>query len=155
MQEGVTTAIVGFLLLCIAFPNIVRSKTHYYAAFFVVLAIILLGALAVMIGERFEGAASFLTALLQIVALVSLLLAAGGLTPRQLLGEMKEAAEEIRHGESRDVIVPITGQMPKPKRPVVYRDSVQPAGDQGHVAYKIDETTAARGDEDNSQIPLE
>jgi len=158
MQEGVTTAIVGFLLLCVAFPHIVKSKTHYYAAFFAVVIILLLGALADIIGSL-HPLVGFVTALLQILALVSLLLSAGGLSTTELLGEMRDAVGDIRRGEPKDVIVPIRGQMPQPKRPVVYRDSAASAGDGGPVAYKIDENKAGGGggggDEESSQIPLE
>jgi predicted lipid-binding transport protein (Tim44 family) len=159
MQGGVTTAIVGFLLLCVAFPTIVKNKAQYYGAFFAVLAIILLGGLGgVIASAAFNGFAGFITALLQVAALVMLLLSAGGMTAGELAGEMRDAVDTMRHGEpQKTVIVPITGQMPAPKRPVVYRDAPRGTGEEGPVVHKIDDPLAgpAGGDASDSTIPLE
>jgi hypothetical protein len=46
-MEGVTTAIVAFLFVCMVFPNIVKNKTHYYVAYVIVAVVILLTGLAV------------------------------------------------------------------------------------------------------------
>jgi hypothetical protein len=118
-MEGVTTAIVAFLLVCVVFPTLVKNKPLYYAAFAAVLVIILLSGLEVVVaGAGFMAFATFMICLLQIVALVLLVLAAGGLTLRQLAGEVTEAIEVIRRGEtSKEVIIPLHGEMPRAEKP--------------------------------------
>jgi hypothetical protein len=69
----------------------------------------------------FQVFAGATTCLLQLVAIITLFLSAGGITLKQLGGDMGRAFEVIRRGEEeKTVIVPITGEMPnKPAtRPV-------------------------------------
>ncbi len=119
--EGVTTAIVAFCFVCVIFPHIVKNKTQFYAGFTAVLLVILIHSLAIMLytspGFRvFAGAA---VCLLQIVAIITLFLSAGGITLKQLSGDMARAYEVIRRGEDeKTIIVPIHGDMPnKPFKP--------------------------------------
>lgn len=121
--EGVTTAIVAFCFVCVIFPHIVKNKTQFYAGFTAVLLVILVHSLAIMLytspGFRvFAGAA---VGLLQIAAIITLFLAAGGITLKQLGGDMARAYEVIRRGEEeKTVIIPIHGNMPnKPEKPPV------------------------------------
>ncbi len=108
-MEGVTTALVGFILLCVAFPRMVKNKPQYYVAFISVLAIILLSSLQVLVD--YAGFTHFIQAvggLLQIVSLVALVLACGGLSPRQLAGEMGRSIEVMRRGgEEQETIIPL------------------------------------------------
>ena len=115
--EGVTTAIVAFIFACVVWPHLVKNKTQFYGAFAAVLFIILLHSLNTMIGAvGFQVFAGALTGILQVCAIVLLFLAAGGITLRELGAEMGRAYEVIRRGENeKTVIVPLTGEMPKPR----------------------------------------
>ena len=48
-MHGVTTALVGFLLVCVVFPNLVKNRPQYYAAFAAVCLIVILDALGLAI----------------------------------------------------------------------------------------------------------
>jgi len=129
--DGVTTAIVAFCFVCVIFPHIVKNKPQFYAGFTSVLLVILLHSLSIMLytSAGFRIFAGATTCLLQIVAIVTLFLSAGGITLKQLGGDMARAYEVIRRGEEeRTVIVPITGEMPNkpPARPT----SVPPDDDE-------------------------
>jgi hypothetical protein len=116
-MEGVTAAIVAFLFVCIVFPTIVKNKPQYYAAFAAIVAVILLGGLmAVIHSGAFIAFGVFMTAVLQVAAMILLVLSAGGLTFRQFAGEVSEAIEVIRRGETqKEVIIPLSGQQaPRP-----------------------------------------
>ena len=117
-MEGVTTAIVAFVFVCVIYPQLVKHKTQFYAAFTAELVIILLHSLNVMIGTAgFQVFAGFLTGLLQLGAILLLFAACGGVTLRELGSEMHKAFEVIRRGEEeKTTIVPITGDMPKPRQ---------------------------------------
>jgi hypothetical protein len=117
VMEGVTTAIVAFIFACVVWPHLVKNKTQFYGAFAAVLFIILLHSLNTMIGAvGFQVFAGALTGILQVCAIVLLFLAAGGITLRELGAEMGRAYEVIRRGENeKTVIVPLTGEMPKPR----------------------------------------
>jgi hypothetical protein len=116
--NGVTTAIVLFIFACVAWPALVKNRTQFYAAFVSVLVIILLFSLALMLKDSagFQVMVGFLVGLLQIFAIVMLFLSAGGLTFKEMTGEMARAYEVIRRGEeTKTVIIPLTGAVPKPK----------------------------------------
>lgn len=110
-MEGVTTAIVAFLFVCLVFPGIVKNRPQYYAALATVIGIILLHTLCVMIGSAavqvFGGVA---TGVLQSVAILLLVLCVGGLSVRQLADDLKGAYEVVRRGEEeKEVIIPLRG----------------------------------------------
>ncbi len=115
-MQGVTTALVSFLFVCVVFPHLVKNRPQYYAAFFVVCLIIVLDALATML-EKSAGFVVFAyvtCAVAQVVALLLLFLSAGGITWRQLAGDMAKAIEVIRRGEEeKEVIIPIGEQAPR------------------------------------------
>src|SRR5437773_2627148 len=116
--NGVTTAIVLFIFACVVWPQLVKNRTQFYAAFVSVLAIILLFSLALMLRDSsgFQVLAGFIIGLLQIFAIIMLFLCAGGLTFKELTGEMARAYEVIRRGEeTKTVIIPLTGEAPKKK----------------------------------------
>src|SRR5437764_13731182 len=111
-MQGVTTAITAFIFVCIIYPHLVKHKTQYYGALAFLIVIIVV--------DVFRGAETFfpqlLIAMLQVGAILLLILAAGGLSAKQLAGEMLNAYEVIRRGEEeKTVIVPMSGQ--KAKRP--------------------------------------
>src|SRR3954471_8584492 len=115
-MEGVTTAIVGFIFVCIVYPKLVKNKPQFYAAFAMILAVILLHTLGMMIGS-FKVVAAVFTGFLQIFSLILLVLSAGGITLRELGTGMADAYEVIRRGESeKEIIVPLRGEIPQPRR---------------------------------------
>jgi hypothetical protein len=139
-MQGVTTAIIAFIFLCIAFPHFVKHKAQFYAALVAVLAIILLDAIAfrAMVDKEgptpFGGFAYLLIGLLQIIAITLLILSAGGLTARELAGEVVRAYEVIRRGEEeKTVIIPLTGKKPKAKGD---------EADEDRVVFEIDPKVA-------------
>jgi hypothetical protein len=119
-MQGVTTALVSFLFVCIIFPNLVKSRAQYYAAFAAVCLIIFLDAIGIAISPTaiagFRVFSYTAVAFLQIVAMLMLFLAAGGITWRELADDMKDAYEVIRRGgEEKEIIVPLTGEMARKK----------------------------------------
>jgi hypothetical protein len=117
-MEGVTTAIVAFLFVCVVFPNLVKNKPQWYAALAAVVFLILLHALRSIFpgSDWLRAFTGFMTGLLQIAAILLLILSAGGLTVRELAGDLKRAYEVIRRGEEeKEVIIPISGEQPRPR----------------------------------------
>ena len=85
-----------------------------------IVLIILLDAVAHMISGKEPGAfavvAYVFTAILQVGAIVLMFLSTGGLTARELAGDMKRAYEVMRRGEEqKSILIPLTGQVPSPK----------------------------------------
>lgn len=118
MMEGVTTAILAFLLLCVVFPSLVKNKPQYYGALAAVLLIILMQSIAAISGNpRFAGVAGGVCGLLQVGAILLLILCAGGLSVRDLAGDIGKTIEVVRRGDStKTVIIPLGGDQPKPRR---------------------------------------
>ena len=116
-MDGVTTALVAFILACVVFPHVVKNKPQYYGALAAVLLIILFGALGRMVNkEGFSRFVFVITALLQMGALFLLILSAGGLTVRDLAGDLADTFEVIRRGgEEKEIIIPRRGETPKPR----------------------------------------
>src|SRR5688572_26162042 len=140
---GVTTAIVAFCFVCVIFPHVVKNKTQFYAGFTAVLLVIVIHSLAIMLynAPGFQVFAGAATCLLQIVAIITLFLSAGGITLKQLGGDMARAYEVIRRGEEeKTVIVPITGDMPnKPAtRPVSVPNAGAAGDDEKSKEHRID-----------------
>jgi hypothetical protein len=125
-MEGVTTAIVGFIFVCVVYPRLVKNQAQFYTAVVGVLIIILINAFGLM----FEPGAvrtviGVMTGLLQVCGIVLLILSAGGLSVKELTGEIAGAYEVIRRGETeKTVIIPLTGEQPKP-RPEAHADAVE------------------------------
>ncbi len=163
-MEGVTTAIVAFIFVCVIYPNLVKHKTQFYGAFVSVLLIILLHSLNMMFGEKsagFQVAAGAFTGLLQIVAIVMLFMGCGGVGVKQLAGEMARAYEVMRRGEEeKTIIIPIGGEQPRPRQQphASVRDDDD---DDVPQAQKIDAPPTAGwptkkpGDSKDSSLPLE
>ena len=119
-MHGVTTALVGFLLVCVVFPNLVKNRPQYYAAFAAVCLIVILDALGLAIsGTALAGFRVFayvICAFLQVAALVLMFLACGGLTFRELADDMKGALEVIRRGgDEKEIIIPLSPEMQRLK----------------------------------------
>jgi|SRR6478672_6787929 len=113
-MNGVTTAIVAFILAALIFPHVIKNKPQYYGAVACVLLMILLETLSTMImSAGFTRFATVITGLLQIGALFLLILSAGGLSVKDLAGELADTIEVVRRGgEDKEIIVPLRGEMP-------------------------------------------
>ena len=109
---GVTTALVGFIFVCVIFPHLVKNRPQFYAALAFVCAAILLDGVPIAGLHPFTYA---IGSLLQVGAILLLFLSAGGLTWRQLANDMSSAIEVIRRGGEKEVIVPLTGERPRPR----------------------------------------
>lgn len=112
-MHGVTTALVAFLFYCVIFPERVKNKPQYYASLAGVCLIILLDALGMIVGESrgFRVVVYSLGALVQVGTILLLFLSVGGITWRELAGDMKDAYEVIRRGEEdKEIIIPLTGE---------------------------------------------
>jgi hypothetical protein len=96
-MEGVTAAIVAFLFVCVVFPNVIKKKPKFYAALACVILVIFLSGLNVLLKPGgVVDVSYFIICLLQIAAIILLILAAGGLTFKQLLTEVNEAIDSVR-----------------------------------------------------------
>lgn len=118
VMHGVTTAIVAFVFVCIIFPQRVKNRPQFYAAFAFVIGVILLDSIGNIWDERaaFRVFAYAMCGLFQVAAILLLFLSAGGLTWRELGSEMAHAIEVIRRGEEEEeIIIPLTGQQPRAK----------------------------------------
>ena len=117
-MSGVTTAIVAFILACLIFPKVVKNKPQYYASVGLILAVILFDALARIVSATgFTKFVLLLTAVLQIGAIFLLILSAGGLTVKDLAGDLADSFEVIRRGgEEKEIIIPRKGEGPKPRK---------------------------------------
>lgn len=117
-MEGVTTAIVGFIFVCLIYPRLVQHKPQFYSVIGLVLLIILLDAIAhtdVSDKGTVRHVMYVLIALLQIVSILVLVMCVGGLTVRELAGEVANTVEVIRRGENKPVLVPLRGEQPRQK----------------------------------------
>src|SRR5689334_8558741 len=117
-MQGVTTALVAFIFFCVIFPERVKNKPQFYAGLGLICLIILLDALNnALAGNAFRVFSYFATAFLQVGAILVMFMAAGGLSWNELKDEMAHSYEVIRRGgEEKEIIVPLSGQKPKPRR---------------------------------------
>jgi hypothetical protein len=159
-MEGVTTAIVLFIFVCVVYPSLVKHKTQFYGAFGAVLAIILLHSLNIMFGGTSAGFQVFsggLIGLLQVAAIVLLFMSCGGVGVREIAGEMARAYEVIRRGEEeKTVIIPIGSEQPRgreqppPRAPVGTPTEAPPAQE-----INLPPQAGWPKKSDDSSIPLE
>jgi hypothetical protein len=116
-MEGVTTALVAFIFVCVVYPQMVKNRPQYYAAMAFICGIILLDGIGEMISPSplapFRVFVYAAVAVLQVCAILLLFLAAGGITWKQLAGDMGNAFEVIRRGGEKETIIPLTGAQPK------------------------------------------
>jgi hypothetical protein len=156
-MHGVTTALVAFIFFCVIFPERVKNRPQFYAAFGLICAIILLDAVSFMLlgleSRSFRVFAYFAIAFLQVGAMLLLFMAAGGLSWQDLKGEMGRAYEVIRRGsEEKEVIIPLSGQKPKT------RDTPDDADDETTPVVRIDPPAPnppRSTDDPSEKIPLE
>ena len=139
-MQGVTTAIVAFIFVCMAMPRLVKNRAQFYAAFAAILLVILLDALAHVFPAAGMARFSYVAGgLLQVGAIILLMLSAGGLTAREFAGELAGAYEVVRRGEEeKEVIIPLEGQMAARSARAPTRSSPPPPADE-HKVYTLDE----------------
>ena len=117
-MDGITAAMVGFIFVCIIFPRLVKHTAQFYAAFGLIVIMMLLASLGLIFGsEKFTRFTLAIGGLMQVASLLLLVLSTGGLSIGELAGEFKGAFEAIRNGPDthKPVIVPLTGERPKPR----------------------------------------
>ena len=167
-MDGVTTALVSFIFVCIIFPRLVRNAPQFYAAFGMIVLMLLLGSIAGIFDSpgfwRFVRAVS---GLLQLTALILLVISTGGLSINELAGEFKGAFDAIRQGPdaNKPVIVPLTGERPRPRAdaddvppPPVHTIQAPLEGETGVTRIATAPTPppgATRRPDDSGAIPLE
>lgn len=124
-MEGVTTAIVAFIFACLVWPHLVKVKAQFYSAIALVMLIILFDAIGHMTDSADKSALPHvmyvLAAILQMLTILILVMCVGGLTTRELVGEVSDTVQTIRQGgEAKPVLVPLKGEQPMPReeRPV-------------------------------------
>lgn len=114
-MDGVITAIVGFIFVCIIFPRLIRNRTQYFIAIAIVLATLVLQSVATMAGhDGFWRLVRGLSILFEAVTVALLVMCAGGLSIGKFAGEMGSAIEVLRRGEEeKEVIIPLPESMRK------------------------------------------
>ena len=119
-MDGVKTAIIGFIFVCIILPHLIKNRAQYFMA----VSVFLLGMLFSLLAFMFSGQESsvyvprgfvkfclVVDAVCQIAAVVLLFMSAGGMSIGQLAGEFGRAYEVMRRGESeKTVVIPLSGQ---------------------------------------------
>jgi hypothetical protein len=139
--DGVTTVLTGFILVCLIYPHFIKNRTQYYVALASVVGVILLHTLTLMLASSagFVVLAGAFTGFLQILALLMLVLSVGGLSAKQLAGDMARAYEVIRRGETeKETIIPIGDQAGRRDRAtedphkVYHVDTEESEDDKGH-----------------------
>jgi hypothetical protein len=121
-------------------PSLVKNRNQFYAGLAMILLMIALHTFSLMFPALVTLTAVG-TGFLQLAAILLFVLCVGGLTAKQLAGDMARAYEVMRRGEStKEVIIPI-GDQPR-------RGKTQDAGSK---VYKIDDDEDDDGDKG---IPL-
>lgn len=128
--DGVTTALVAFVLVGLVWPHVIKKQREFYAIVAILIVIILFHALTVMLQSAgFTVFAGVITGLLQALGLGMAVMSTGGLGARQLAGEIGKTVEVMRRGsEEKEIIIPIEGLQLKKK----------PQEEPEHVVYTID-----------------
>ncbi len=140
--DGVTTVLTGFLFVCLVLPTLVRNRPQFYAAMACLLGVIAVHTLSLM----FDSSTALLTGLavatggLQLAAFLLLVLCVGGLTARELAGDMAKAYEVIRRGETKkEVIIPIGDQAARRRAAAAAAGVAAPPAVPPAVADEVDD----------------
>ena len=146
-MNGVTTAIVLFIFAALAIPSLVKHRSQFYAALIVTLIVIFLDATAHVAAksEAYGAFVYFMCGIGQIVAVLLLVLAAGGLSTRDLAGQMGHAIEVIRRGETeKEVIIPLSAAAMKktPEEDLPLKRNRQTEEDLPRQSYTLDDVPA-------------
>jgi hypothetical protein len=115
-MDGVITAIVGFIFVCIIFPSLMKNRPQFYGALMLVLIAFFFDNIARVThpDSRFRDFAAILDSVLVIGSILLLILSAGGLAMRDLAGDIAKTIEVVRRGgEKETIIIPRTGELPR------------------------------------------
>jgi len=115
-MDGVITAIVAFIFVCIIFPSIVKHRAQFWFALLLVLIAFVFDNIArVTTAENsFRTFAAILNTFCVVGSILLLILSAGGLTLRDLTSDIGKTIEVVRRGgEKETIIVPMTGEQPR------------------------------------------
>jgi hypothetical protein len=137
-MEGVTTAVVLFVFLCLAMPSLIKNRNQYYVAFFSIVAVIFLDAVAHMMPESapaLRAVCYVLGAFGQIIAVVMMFQATGGLTFRALQGDMIEV---LRRDGEKEVIVPLSDEAKRKIKANQEAAERKVKADEEHKVYTIE-----------------
>ena len=121
--DGVTTVLTAFLFVCLAVPGLAKQKAQFYVAMAALLGVIACHTVSLVFATSATAVTGLSVAIgaLQLLAFLMLVLSVGGLTAKQLAGDLANAYEVIRRGETKkEVIIPI-GDQGRPGGPKVYR----------------------------------
>ncbi len=153
--DGVTTVLTAFVFVCLTMPSLVKNRSQFYAALACVAGIIAAHTAMVLIGAFVFGAV--VVGALQLMALLLLVLSVGGLTVKELGGEMARAYEVIRRGETeKEVIIPIGDRADAPVASTPITPTRGRATDTPRKVYKINTPPVTPPDDDDEDkgIPL-
>jgi hypothetical protein len=137
-MEGVTTAVVLFVFFCLAMPSIIKNRNQYYVAFFAIVAVIFLDAVAHMFPASAPAPRAVcyvLAAFGQIIAVVMMFMATGGLTFRALQGDIIEV---MRRDGEKEVIVPLSDEAKQKIRANQEAAEKRVKADEEHKVYTIE-----------------
>lgn len=128
--DGVTTALVAFVLVGLIFPHVIKKQREFYLIVAAVMVLVLVHALTLMIrSPGFTVFAGVLTGIVQMAGIAMSVMSTGGLGAKQLAGELSRSYEVMRRGEeSKEVIIPLEGTRKK-------------QDEQERVVYTIDTPT--------------
>ena len=150
--QAVTTAIVGFIFVCLIFPRLVRVKPQFHAAVGMVLFLILLNSLAIVVNAAaFTRLVGAVDALLQFASILLLVLSTGGVSAAELREDALKTIEVVRRGgEKETIIVPLRGDQPRVRaEPEAQREDLRIED------YDLPPRPSGRAPEGGSSIPLE
>ena len=157
-MQGVTTAIVGFILLALAFPQIIKRSAQYYLAVGAVLIVIILdgiGHLTISADSSLPRLIYLFVAILQIFGIVLLILATGGMSAREFASNMARGYEVLRRGEEEtETVIPVG---PRPVTPASTTAS-RKSDEEQRVVYTITTENPAGAEkkkDDPGSLPLE
>ena len=99
-MDGVITAIVSFIFVCIIFPKIVKNRPQFWASLLLVLIAFVFDNIArVTTAENsFRTFAAILNTFCVVGSILLLILSAGGLSVRDLASDIGKTIEVVRRG---------------------------------------------------------
>lgn len=114
-MEGVTTAIIAFIFVCVIYPHLVKNRPQFYGGFAAILLVILINSVGRMIDAKAPPVAvEGINGLLQVASILLIYMSCGGLSVVDLLADVGKTIEVVRRGgEKETIIVPLRGEQPR------------------------------------------
>ncbi len=134
--DGVTTALVAFVLVGLILPHIVKKPRQFYLIVAAIGLIIMFHMLMLMFQiPAFTVFAAIVIGVMQLAGIGLAVMCTGGLSARDLAGEMIKSYEVLRRGETeKEIIIPIGSGK-----------AGTAAAEEDRVVYTIDTPTQAGG----------